>query len=51
LESALRAGGCCGPDEVRYAVLENNGEITVILREKHPAGTTGNPAHPLAPAQ
>ena len=51
LESALRAGGCCGPDEVRYAVLENNGEITVILREKHPAGTTGNPVHPLAPAQ
>ena len=51
LESALRGGGCCGPDEVRYAVLENNGEITVILREKHPAGTTGNRAHPLAPAQ
>ena len=30
LEAALRAEGCCGPDHVRFAVLENNGHVTVI---------------------
>jgi uncharacterized membrane protein YcaP (DUF421 family) len=30
LEASLRANGCAGPEEVRFAVLENNGEITVI---------------------
>jgi uncharacterized membrane protein YcaP (DUF421 family) len=30
LEAALRAGGCCGPDTVRFALLENNGQVTVI---------------------
>jgi uncharacterized membrane protein YcaP (DUF421 family) len=32
LDAALRAGGCCGPHEVRFAVLENNGEVTVVPR-------------------
>ena len=30
LESSLRSQGCTGPEEVRFAVLENNGHITVI---------------------
>jgi uncharacterized membrane protein YcaP (DUF421 family) len=34
LEASLRAEGCAGPEEVRFAVLENNGHITVIGREK-----------------
>ena len=48
LESALRASGCCGPDDVRFAVLENNGEVTVVRREKHKSGA--EPTLPLAPA-
>ncbi len=34
LNSALRAGGCAGPEEVRFAVLENNGHVTVIPKSK-----------------
>ena len=34
LESSIRSQGCTGPEEVRFAVLENNGHITVI-KEKH----------------
>src|SRR4051812_37885570 len=30
LDAALRAAGCCGAHEVRFAVLENNGEVTVV---------------------
>jgi uncharacterized membrane protein YcaP (DUF421 family) len=30
LEAALRAEGCTGPNEVRLAVLEDNGRITVM---------------------
>ena len=30
LEASLRSAGCAGPEEVRFAVLENNGRITVI---------------------
>jgi len=30
LESSLRAEGCVGPEDVRFAVLENNGHVTVI---------------------
>jgi uncharacterized membrane protein YcaP (DUF421 family) len=33
LESALRAEGFCGPEEVRFALLENNGHVTVIPRK------------------
>ena len=32
LEASLRAHGCAGPEEVRFAVLENNGQLTVIPR-------------------
>ena len=35
LEAALRAEGCAGPEEVRFAVLENNGQVTVIPRLRH----------------
>jgi uncharacterized membrane protein YcaP (DUF421 family) len=34
LDAALRAEGCCGPEEVRFALLENNGQITVIPMKK-----------------
>lgn len=34
LEAALRADGVCGPDEVHFALLENNGHVTVIPRSK-----------------
>jgi len=30
LDAALRADGCAGPNEVRFAVLENNGKVTVV---------------------
>jgi len=33
LNSALRQAGCACVDDVRYAVLENNGAISVIARE------------------
>jgi uncharacterized membrane protein YcaP (DUF421 family) len=36
LEASLRAEGCAGPEEVRFAVLENNGRVTVI-----PKGNAG----------
>jgi uncharacterized membrane protein YcaP (DUF421 family) len=32
LHAALRQAGCAGVEEVRYAVLENNGSISVITR-------------------
>ena len=35
LEAALRAQGCAGPEEVRFAVLENNGTVSVIPRNHH----------------
>jgi uncharacterized membrane protein YcaP (DUF421 family) len=34
LEAALRAAGCAGPEEVRFAVLENNGHVSVIPKSK-----------------
>lgn len=34
LNASLRAGGCAGPEEVRFAVLENNGQVTVIPKPK-----------------
>jgi uncharacterized membrane protein YcaP (DUF421 family) len=30
LDSSLRAAGCAGPTEVRFAVLENTGSISVV---------------------
>jgi uncharacterized membrane protein YcaP (DUF421 family) len=32
LDAALRAEGHCGPESVRFAVLENNGHLTVVSR-------------------
>ena len=37
LRAALRAEGCASEEEVRFAVLENNGHITVIPMEKNEA--------------
>ena len=34
LNSALRRSGCAGVEEVHYAVLENNGSISVIARKE-----------------
>ena len=33
LKAALRGEGCAGEEEVRFAVLENNGHVTVVRRE------------------
>jgi uncharacterized membrane protein YcaP (DUF421 family) len=35
LKAALRAEGCAGEEEVRFAVLENNGHVTVVRRNNH----------------
>jgi uncharacterized membrane protein YcaP (DUF421 family) len=34
LDASLRANGCAGPEEVRFALLENNGQLTVIPKTK-----------------
>jgi len=41
LHAALRTAGCAGPSEVRFAVLENTGKVSVIPKrtddsERHP---------------
>ena len=36
LRAALRAEGCAGEEQVRFAVLENNGHVTVIPMEAKP---------------
>jgi uncharacterized membrane protein YcaP (DUF421 family) len=41
LLAALRAEGCAGVEGVRFAVLENNGRITVIHRPNHRVGEPG----------
>jgi uncharacterized membrane protein YcaP (DUF421 family) len=33
LEAALRAEGCCGAEQVHFAMLENNGHITVVQKK------------------
>lgn len=38
LEAALRAGGCLNVHEVARATIENNGQITVVLRRRPGAG-------------
>ncbi len=35
LEAALRAEGCAGPEDVLFAILENNGHVTVIPHKKN----------------
>ena len=32
LDAALRGEGCCGVEAVRFALLENNGHITVVAK-------------------
>ena len=39
LESALREEGCAGPEEVKFAILENNGHLSVL---KHESEGNGN---------
>lgn len=38
LEAALRAAGCASVTDVHFAVLENNGQISVRRKDNHPAG-------------
>jgi uncharacterized membrane protein YcaP (DUF421 family) len=33
LEAAIRSEGCCGPEQVHFAMLENNGHITVVMKK------------------
>jgi uncharacterized membrane protein YcaP (DUF421 family) len=35
LKAALRAEGCAREEDVRFAILENNGHVTVIRKEEH----------------
>jgi uncharacterized membrane protein YcaP (DUF421 family) len=41
LDAAIRAGGCAGVHEVRIAVLENSGEVTLIPMHGPPASSGG----------
>jgi len=36
LEAALRAAGCASVNDVHFAVLENNGQISVRRKDNHP---------------
>lgn len=38
LDAELRTAGCTGPAEVRFAVLENTGKVTVIRRRENSSG-------------
>ncbi|QDU25664.1 hypothetical protein ETAA8_07340 [Anatilimnocola aggregata] len=38
LQAAIRAAGHTGPEEIRYAVLETNGHVSVIPLEKSDSG-------------
>lgn len=38
LNASLRASGCAGPEEVRFALLENSGHVTVIPKPKPESG-------------
>ena len=46
LNAALRAAGCSAVEEVRYALLETSGEITVIPMSTH--STQENPKSPAS---
>src|SRR5689334_701131 len=35
LNAALRAAGCACPEQVHCAILENNGQISVLTKSKH----------------
>jgi uncharacterized membrane protein YcaP (DUF421 family) len=40
LDAALRSAGCAGAGEVRFAVLENNGRVSVIPRRRDDENST-----------
>ena len=42
LNAALRAAGCSCPEEVRYAVIENTGQITVQPRKRSDPSDPGS---------
>ena len=49
LMASLRAAGCAAPTEVHFAILENNGHITVQPRKnnhEHHGGQSENPGQP-----
>lgn len=46
LNAALRRAGCCGPEDVHFAVLENNGQISVIPRHRPPEEAAQMPPVP-----
>jgi uncharacterized membrane protein YcaP (DUF421 family) len=41
LNASLRAEGCAGPEDVRFAVLENNGRVAVIRKNNHASAQQG----------
>ena len=43
LTAALRQAGCSCAEEVRAAILENNGSISVVMRTTEPAGRADGP--------
>ncbi len=42
LKAALRAEGCARETDVRFAILENNGRVTVVPMENHGERATGS---------
>jgi uncharacterized membrane protein YcaP (DUF421 family) len=44
LNSSLRAAGCAGAEEAMFAVLENNGKVTVIPRKEGNGGPGSSPS-------
>ena len=42
LDMALRRSGCSSVEEVQFAVLETNGQVSVRLRD-HPPADSGKP--------
>jgi len=43
LNVSLRGAGCAGMEEVRFALLENNGQVTVVPREKDAEDPSSQP--------
>jgi uncharacterized membrane protein YcaP (DUF421 family) len=49
LNAALRADGHTGPEAVRFAVLENNGRISVVPLTNHERPTAPHGSHSSSP--
>lgn len=43
LNSSVRGAGCAGVEEVQFALLENNGQVTVIPKRKDDDSTASHP--------